>query len=132
MIEITTFGYGHGDAPEADITLDARRLFRNPHHDPAMRTMTGLDAEVFAHVLDTPGVQAAVLGTAKLAYDLAHTTGRDVRVAVGCTGGRHRAPAMASAIRDELVETLGWAGVTLTHRDVHRPLLPARAHGDTP
>ncbi|MGI8313446.1 RapZ C-terminal domain-containing protein [Saccharopolyspora hattusasensis] len=44
-------------APDADITLDARRHLRNPHRDPAMRYLTGLDARVRDHVLATPGAR---------------------------------------------------------------------------
>ncbi|MEZ7132673.1 RNase adapter RapZ [Nonomuraea sp. AD125B] len=122
-VEITSFGYGHAAPPEADIVVDARRRFRNPHADPAMRELTGLQESVRAHVLATPGVAAVVRRTAQLAAELTHATaaGGPVTVAVGCVGGRHRSVAMAQAIATELAA----AGlpVTLVHRDVARPVI---------
>lgn len=116
MITITSFGYGHAAAPQADITIDARRLLRNPHHDPAMRHLTGLHPAVRAHVLATPGASAAIQHTVWLASALAHTTGQPVAVAVGCAGGRHRAVALAEEIAAELE-------AAVTHRDVDKPVI---------
>ncbi|MEO3892156.1 RNase adapter RapZ [Nonomuraea sp. B5E05] len=122
VVEITSFGYGHADPPEADIVVDARRRFRNPHADPRMRELTGLAESVRCHVLATPGVAAVIRRTAQLAADLTTTTvGGPVSVAVGCVGGRHRSVAMAQAIATELAD----AGlpVAVVHRDVHRPVI---------
>ncbi|MFD8533854.1 NUDIX domain-containing protein [Streptosporangium canum] len=121
LVEVVSFGYGHAPAPEADVVVDARRRFRNPHRDPAMRELTGLDEAVRVHVLDTPGVEAAVRHTVALSADLTATAGGPVIVAVGCVGGRHRSVAMAEAIAYELDD----AGMTvaLTHRDVGKPLI---------
>ncbi|MER7369669.1 RapZ C-terminal domain-containing protein [Nonomuraea wenchangensis] len=122
-VEITSFGYGHADPPEADIVVDARRRFRNPHADPAMRELTGLQESVRAHVLATPGVAAVVRRTAQLAAELTNATaaGGPVRVAVGCVGGRHRSVAMAEAIAAELAGA--GLSVALVHRDVDRPVI---------
>lgn len=55
-VDIVTFGYGHGKGvPPADITLDLRDLFRDPHVDPELREMTGEDDAVIASVLAMPG-----------------------------------------------------------------------------
>ncbi|MEU6721573.1 RNase adapter RapZ [Nonomuraea sp. NPDC046802] len=123
-VEITSFGYGHAAPPTADIVVDARRRFRNPHADPRMRELTGLQEAVRAHVLATPGVAAVISRTAQLAAELtttAGTAGGPVTVAVGCVGGRHRSVAMAEAIAAELAG----AGlpVALVHRDVDRPVI---------
>ncbi|GGS84545.1 hypothetical protein GCM10010156_48960 [Planobispora rosea] len=129
-VEITSFGYGHAPAPTADIVIDARRRFRNPHHDPRMRELTGLNDRVHGHVMTTPGVAAAVAHTAQLAAELTTTTGAPVTVAIGCAGGRHRSVAMAEDLADEL----DGAGVhvTVTHRDVAKPVLPAAAAAHAP
>ncbi|WP_196455681.1 RNase adapter RapZ [Planomonospora sp. ID82291] len=129
---ITSFGYGHAPAPTADIVIDARRRFRNPHHDPAMRELTGRQEAVRSHVLATPGVTAIVCQTALLAAELAETTADDrpVSVAIGCVGGRHRSVAMAEAIADEL-ERAGLR-IDLVHRDVHRPVIQNHPAPDAP
>jgi len=35
-VTITSFGYGHGPAPEVDLTVDARRILHDPHVDPEL------------------------------------------------------------------------------------------------
>ncbi|TQS30074.1 RNase adapter RapZ [Microbispora sp. KK1-11] len=121
QVHVTSFGYGHGPAPEADLTVDARRHLRNPHADPAMRELTGLDEAVRQHVLTTPGAARLIHNTAVLAADLHAQTRAPVTVAVGCVGGRHR----SVAISEEIAATLRSDGVkaTVTHRDVHRPVI---------
>lgn len=123
LVTVTSFGYGHPgqDPPEVDITLDARRLFRNPHADPAMRERTGLDGDVFAHVLQTPGVEAVIRRTAQLAAELTDATDGPVTIAVGCVGGRHRSVAIADALAYELDDA--GVAVTLTHRDIDKPVI---------
>jgi UPF0042 nucleotide-binding protein len=122
-VEIISFGYGHAAPPEADIVVDARRRFRNPHADPAMRQLTGLEQSVRSHVLATPGVAVVIGRTAQLAAELTTTTadGGPVTVAVGCVGGRHRSVAIAQAIATELAG--GGLTVALVHRDVDRPVI---------
>ncbi|GGL56614.1 RapZ C-terminal domain-containing protein [Planomonospora parontospora] len=119
--KITSFGYGHAPAPEADIVIDARRRFRDPHTDPAMRELTGLDPTIYRHVLATPGVRAAIGHTVALVRELTATASGPVTVAVGCTGGRHRAVAMTEAIAGDL--SAAGLVVRLTHRDVTKPLI---------
>lgn len=126
-VAITSFGYGHAAAPIADVTIDARRNLRNPHHDPAMRELTGLDFAVRAHVLDTPGARELILHTAAAALGLLAATGLTVTIATGCAGGRHRAVALA----EEIAARLRTSGVVVAveHRDIAKPALPSTAHG---
>lgn len=125
QIVVTSFGYGHGPAPEADITIDARRHLRNPHSDPAMRELTGLNPAVRQHVLDTPGARRLIDHTTALARDLladaAQPRFRLVTVAVGCVGGRHRSAALA----EEITVALRAAGIgaEVEHRDIDKPVI---------
>ncbi|MEV5408587.1 RNase adapter RapZ [Thermopolyspora sp. NPDC052614] len=120
-VEVTSFGYGHAAPPEADIVLDGRRLFRNPHASPAMRAMTGLDPAVYEHVLSTPGVRQVVDHTAACVRELLAATGQSVRVGAGCAGGRHRSVVIARALADELAAT--GVDVRVHHRDVDKPII---------
>ncbi|MFI6981538.1 hypothetical protein ACIBSV_23485 [Embleya sp. NPDC050154] len=129
MIRIVSFDYGHAPAPEAEITLDLRRRFRNPHHDPQMRQRAGLDDDVYAHALDTPGLRDLAAVTALAAHDLAHTIPGPITIACGCVDGRHRSVAVARHIAEILAD--GCAAIVIAHRDVHRPLLDATIHGAT-
>ncbi|WP_406289566.1 hypothetical protein [Embleya sp. NBC_00896] len=126
-IRIVSFGYGHGPAPDAEITLDLRRRFRNPHHDPATKHRTGLDDDVYAHALDTPGMRDLAAVIALAAHDLAHTVPGPVTIACGCVGGRHRSVGIARHIADILTD--GCARIEIAHRDVHRPLVDSTTHG---
>jgi UPF0042 nucleotide-binding protein len=99
QIEITSYGVLHGDPPphEPDVRVDLRTALRNPHQDPAMRLLTGLDPAVSEHVLATPGAQQIVRDT--VAQSLAAAGGaHTVRVHTLCMGGRHRSVAVAEAI----------------------------------
>ena len=121
VVQVISFGYGHAPAPEADVTVDARRLLLDPHVDPGMREMTGLDEPVRRHVLATRGAQSWVEHEAASARALLTTIGQPVTVAFGCTGGRHRSVVMAS----ECARLLSAAGfeVTVEHRDVSKPVI---------
>lgn len=121
---ITSFGYGHAPAPVADITFDVRRNLRNPHHDPAMRYLTGLDHAVREHVNDTPGVWHLVRNLAAVVTDL-HADVDTVHVAIGCVGGRHRSPAIAEEVAAQIRRSMA---VRVEHRDIDKPVLPSTAH----
>jgi UPF0042 nucleotide-binding protein len=125
QVAITSFGYGHAPAPQADITIDARRHLRNPHADPAMRELTGLDSAVRQHVLTTPGARRLIATTAAMTQGLLDDTAdarqRLVTIATGCVGGRHRSVALAEEIAVEL-RSQG-VGVEVQHRDVGKPVI---------
>jgi len=128
-IQITSFGYGHAPAPEANIVLDVRRALHDPHFDPAMRELTARDERVLDHVAATPGAAELLDYLA----DLAHTLGRHTRtdqpgpavtIAIGCTGGRHRAPALAQLAIDRIC-ALGWH-VEVINRDIDKSVIGHR------
>ncbi|MBZ3909406.1 RapZ C-terminal domain-containing protein [Streptomyces acidiscabies] len=142
LLRVISFGFGHIGTldettgaplapPQADITLDLRRVLRNPHHDPAMRYLTGLDEVVYEHVRSTPGAESLAYNTALATHilmDQAHPA--EFTVAAGCAGGRHRAVGMARMVHGALMEysRAGAYRVELIHRDVHRPVLPSSKH----
>ncbi len=88
-----SFAFKRGVPMDADFVFDVRML-PNPHYEPALRALTGLDDPVASYLDAEPEV----------ATMRAHITGfleqwlpamvRDhrsyVTVAVGCTGGQHR------------------------------------------
>lgn len=118
-IELVSFGFLHGPAPEADLVIDMRRHFRDPHVNPEMRQLTAEHELVTRTVFATPGVPE--LARATLAAVDAFRAGPSagtVRVAVGCAGGRHRSAAMVN----HLAMHYG-AGATVEHRDIHRDVV---------
>jgi UPF0042 nucleotide-binding protein len=126
-VRIISFGYGHAPAPIADVTYDLRALLRNPFADPALREHTGLDDDVYAHVLDTPGAERLALAATTTAQQLLLDTHTVVTIAFGCTGGRHRSVALARRTAHYL-EGAFCTRVEIEHRDVAKELLPAGVH----
>lgn len=128
QVLITTYGTLHGPAPdEGDaLTIDLSNALRNPHANPDMRYLTGLDPEVRQHVLTTPGADRIVaLNVDRIrALVTVHTLQVQpmlTRVHIACRGGRHRSVAVAEEIarelRDEGLE------VEVQHRDMGRPVV---------
>lgn len=124
-VRVISFGFGHGTPPRADFVIDVRDFLRNPFDDMELRELTGLDEAVRQHVLDTPGAIGLLRNVAATASALAADLAPHrhvVTVAWGCSGGRHRAVALA-----EETAALVWASgadmVEVQHRDVDKPLL---------
>ncbi|MCR5664929.1 MAG: RNase adapter RapZ [Oscillospiraceae bacterium] len=104
-ITVLSFGYKHGLPMEADLVFDARFL-PNPFYVDELRPMSGLDQPVKDYVL---GFLAArqFLDQVEQLLDFLLPLYREegkltLTVAVGCTGGRHRSVAIASALNDRL------------------------------
>ncbi|MET9366068.1 RNase adapter RapZ [Streptomyces sp. NPDC006632] len=125
-IRIVSFGYGHGPTPTADLVLDLRAVLSNPFHNPELKHRTGLDQEVYDHVMTTPGAERLAFNAVVTARGLAEDTGTGITIAWGCTGGRHRSVGLARASY-ELLRDIG-EEVTIEHRDVDKELLPAGVH----
>ena len=102
-----SFGFKHGLPLDADLVFDVRCL-PNPHYDPALRPLSGLDREVIAFLEAQPdaGRMLGAIGDFIERWLPAYL--RDNRsyltVAVGCTGGQHRsvwfAERLAARFRD--------------------------------
>ena len=120
-IRVSSFGFKHGVPMEADLVLDVRFL-PNPYYVADLRPLTGLDQGVRAYVFH--GGQAeeflerlwALVGWLLPRYEEEGKTA--LVIAVGCTGGHHRAGAIAHALA-ERIRGQGWP-VAESHRDLGR------------
>ncbi|MGW5679742.1 RapZ C-terminal domain-containing protein [Streptomyces sp. NPDC003860] len=127
---IRSIGVRHPGALDAigdGLYLDLSERLHDPHTDPAMRQMTGLDAEVRAHVLSTPGAEEIVRRTAlqvRALLTVAAPELRLVRLTVACRGGRHRSVAIAEQIAEYLY--MDGAGVEVEHLHIDQPVLPPK------
>ncbi|MGI5330928.1 RapZ C-terminal domain-containing protein [Actinomadura nitritigenes] len=134
QIEIITFGYLHAPAPGADLTVDLRTHFRDPHVRRDLRHLTADDILVCEAVLRTPGIRPLIASTVEAvrAY-LAGPSAAPLTIAVGCEGGRHRSAVVGNELARALSEppTSWWrprprhqaAAVTIAHRDMHRAVV---------
>ncbi|WP_375165651.1 ATPase [Streptomyces sp.] len=117
-----SFGFLHDAAPEADVVLDLRRAFRDPHVDPRMQQLTGRDRLVRRAVMRTTGIRPLLRATVRqvLAYTKG-PKGDHIVVGSGCAGGRHRSVVVA----ERLARRLRRRGHTVTvhHRDIRKPVV---------
>jgi UPF0042 nucleotide-binding protein len=88
-----------------------------------MRYLTARDPEVTATVQGTPGMRAALTAAVAAVVALAERPDAPpvLEVGVGCTGGRHRAPAGAEMLAQMFV-ALGYE-VDVEHRDIDLDVL---------
>ncbi|MCC7072026.1 MAG: RNase adapter RapZ [Deltaproteobacteria bacterium] len=118
-VTVLSFGFKHGVPTELDLCFDVRFL-PNPFFVEELRPLAGTDTAVRDFVLAQPDAQGFLTRVDELLGFLLprfeHEGKSYVTVAVGCTGGRHRSPALA----DALVERLGARGVAarVVHRDI--------------
>lgn len=118
-INVVSFGFKYGSVAEADLVFDVR-CFPNPFWVPELRSLTGLDAPVREYVMEKP---QTVIFLEKL-YDMieyllplyAAEGKKQLTVAIGCTGGKHRSVAIAEALSTNLKER--GENVSVTHRDI--------------
>jgi RNase adapter protein RapZ len=93
MLLFESFSYKQGVPMDADLVFDVRCL-PNPHYDPRLRPLTGLDAAVIAFLEREPKVGSMLEDIRRFVESWLPSYGQDNRssltVAVGCTGGRHR------------------------------------------
>jgi UPF0042 nucleotide-binding protein len=118
-ISVMSFSFRRGLPREADLVFDVRFL-KNPHYEPGLKPMTGVDPEVVAFIATDPDYEpfmGRLEGLIEPLLPRFDAEGKSyLTVAVGCTGGRHRSVAIA----ERLAGWLRGAGrsVTLSHRDV--------------
>lgn len=88
-----SFGFKRGVPMDADFVFDVRML-PNPHYEPELRPLTGLDAPVADFLSVEPEVQAMQAQIIDFVERWLPSMVRDhrsyVTVAIGCTGGQHR------------------------------------------
>ncbi|WP_182376412.1 RNase adapter RapZ [Nocardioides sp. WS12] len=120
-VTVISFGFKYGSPVDADYLADMRFL-PNPHWVPELRPRTGQDPEVAGYVLARPGaaefLDAYVPLLTVVAEGYLREGKRFMRVAIGCTGGKHRSVAMSEEIARRLQEQGYLARVI--HRDVGR------------
>lgn len=88
-----SFGYKHGIPNDADFVFDSRCL-PNPHWQPVLRPLTGMDPEVAAFLEGQPQVEEMYRHIRDFLANWVPAFERDHRsyltTAIGCTGGQHR------------------------------------------
>jgi UPF0042 nucleotide-binding protein len=121
-VTVQSFGFKHGPARDADLLFDVRFL-PNPHYEPELRPLTGLESEIVSYVNRDGALDAFYerlipmldyLLPQYVAEGKAHLS-----IAIGCTGGRHRSVAVAEQLAARYREQGDYL-VEVTHRDIER------------
>jgi UPF0042 nucleotide-binding protein len=113
-----SFSYKRGIPVDADYVFDVRML-PNPHYEPELRDLTGLDQPVADYLLKHPEVENMYADIAAFLDQWLEPLARNhrsyVTVAIGCTGGQHRSVYLVERLAEEF-------GTTWTTLKRHREL----------
>lgn len=105
IVTVVSFGFKYGVPAEADLMFDVR-FIRNPFFEEDLKRLSGLDEPVRDFVLrrdETASFLKKLLPFLSYLVPLYRTDGRAyLTIAIGCTGGRHRSPAIARVVADAL------------------------------
>lgn len=119
LITVTTFGYKKGIPIDADMVFDMRFL-PNPFYIEELRERTGKEEVVRDYVLSFPRTKVFIDKVSDLVNYIApyylEQDKKQLVIAIGCTGGKHRSVAVA----EELYKIFKSQGhrVILEHRDL--------------
>ncbi len=116
---LRSFGYKHGIPADADFVFDARCL-PNPHWEPGLRKLSGLDNEVMEFLEGEPLVHEFYGQLEQFLATWVPRYGADNRsylsIAIGCTGGQHRSVYLVERLSRGLGEQFG--GIVTRHREL--------------
>jgi UPF0042 nucleotide-binding protein len=118
-VALMSFGFKYGAPQNVDLLFDVRFL-PNPFFIPALRDLNGLDKRVAQYVLKHPETKEFLKKVEDLLDFLIPLYIKEgkayLTVGVGCTGGKHRSPAIvkkiASAVKKASIE------LNIIHRDI--------------
>ncbi|RCU49848.1 MULTISPECIES: RNase adapter RapZ [Corallincola] len=119
VLVFESFGFKYGIPQDADYVFDARFL-PNPHWEPELRPMTGLDAPVEQFFSRQPIVAKFIWQINNLLNTwLPHLELNNrsyVTVAIGCTGGQHRSVFIAETLAKQFKELRN--EIQIRHREL--------------
>ena len=116
-----SFGFKHGVPVDANMVWDVRFL-PNPYWQEKLRPMSGCEKLVSDYVIKSEAGQTFLALLKPLLSFLldpeANPEQKNLRIAIGCTGGRHRSVAVV----EELNHYLSAQNIDLEvfHRDIDR------------
>ncbi len=119
-INLISFGYKFGVPQNIDLLFDVRFL-PNPHYEPDLRPLTGLDQPVKEYVMNDPMTEEVMRKLKDLLKTLMQGYIKEgksvVNIGFGCTGGRHRSPVIVEEIRSFMEKELN-----LKPKVIHREI----------
>lgn len=120
-IVVESFGFKYGIPLDADYVFDVRFL-PNPHWDPELRPMTGLDEPVARFLNSHDDVNNFIYRTRNYIETwlpmLEQNNRSYLTIAIGCTGGKHRSVYIAQQL-GEYFQAKG-KNVKIQHKSLER------------
>lgn len=120
-LHVFSFGFKYGIPLDTDLVFDCRFL-PNPYYLAELRPLSGLDEAVYQYLSQFESFATFQDKIADLLLFLLPAYlkegKRQVNVAFGCTGGRHRSVALAERIAQRLASA--HYEVSIEHRDLQR------------
>lgn len=120
-IVLYSFGFKYGTPVDANMVWDVRFL-PNPYWVPELRPKTGKVPEVAEYVLQSDEGMSFFVHLKPLLQFLVEQNSAEgkktIRIAIGCTGGRHRSVAVTEDIAIFLTKFP--VALTVFHRDIER------------
>ena len=120
-VTVMSFGFKHGMPLDADLVFDARFL-PNPFYVEELRALSGLDRPVAEFIFSYEQTRTFLEKLEDLiAFLLPYYMEEGkltLTIAIGCTGGRHRSVALASALHNHLVANK--LSSVLVNRDIDK------------
>ena len=120
LVLMQSFGFKNGLPTDSDFVFDVRCL-ANPHWDPELRPLTGLDPAVAAYLEQHPPVHRLFEQLRDLLLDwipaFTDSNRMYLTISIGCTGGQHRSVYMV----ERLADALRARGLLISthHRELH-------------
>ncbi len=120
-VSLVSFGYKYGIPPEADLLFDVRFL-PNPYFIVTLRAYPGTSQRVSKFVLSQDSTREffdKLYPLLNHIIPLYEQEGRSyLTIGIGCTGGRHRSPAIVQELEKTLKNQK--LKTSVTHRDMDR------------
>lgn len=118
-LTLISFGYKYGIPLNADLLFDVRFL-PNPHFVPRLKDFTGLDKAVRKFIFDKTESKNFIRNLKTFLDFLVPLYIKEGRsyltIGIGCTGGKHRSPAIAEKLKGLLNKHS--VDITVIHREI--------------
>lgn len=120
-IIIFSFGFKHGVPVDATLLFDVRFL-PNPYYQDNLRPMSGCEPEVSDYVVGSDQGRRfleLLSPLVDLVVEQSTVNRKELRIGIGCTGGRHRSVAVVEELKQNLEQDQS-IELTVFHRDIDK------------
>ncbi len=123
VLHLIAFGYKYGIPYEANFLFDVRVL-PNPYFVPELKTLSGRDKEIKNYLLSFPETTQLLNHLENFFNWLIPFYYKEdkhyLTIGIGCTGGRHRSPAVIDFLAEKLKLKYPDIDIVVTYRDIEK------------